>query len=137
MKAKDVPQEEWITGHGRRACYAEDDSGRYVVVPSKGWEVEKIVNAQAHAEIQRRLEEVKREVAAGKASPLKYHMENNMMDVALLAATSGFWKCQVRRHLQPGRFNALDNKSLELYAKIFRISVADLRKLPSGEGSSS
>jgi len=137
MKAEDVPQEEWISGHGSRACYAEDASGRYVVVPSKGWEVEQIVNAQAHAEIRRGLEEVKREVAEGTASPLKYHMEQNQMDVSLLAATSGFWKFQVRRHLKPRHFNALDHQSLEVYAKIFRLSVEDLRRLPSGEGSSS
>jgi len=137
MKAKDVPQEEWITGHGCQACYAEDDSGRYVIVPSKGWEVAKIVNAQAHAEIRHRLEAVKREVAEDKASPLKYHMESNQMDVSLLAGTSGFWKYQVKRHLKPKHFNALDGQSLEVYANIFRISVEDLRKLPSGEESAS
>jgi len=133
MKAKDVPQEEWISGHGQKACYAEDASGRYVVVPCKGWEVEQIVNAQAHAEIDRRLEEVRREVAEGKASSLKYHMERNQMDVALLAGTSGFWKFQIKRHLKPKHFNGLELLSLEIYAKIFCISVEDLRKLPSRE----
>ena len=137
MKAKDVPQEEWIKGHGRRACYAEDESGRYVVVPSKGWEVEKIVNDQAHAVVEQRLEAVKREVLEGTASPLKYHMESNMMDLSLLAAEAGFWKWQVKRHLKPGHFNALDRATLERYASLFRISLEDLRKLPSGEGSSS
>ena len=137
MKAKDVPQEEWISGHGRRACYAEDETGRYVVVPSKGWEVEKIVNDQAHAVVQQRLEEARRDVDEGKASPLKYHMENNMMDLSLLAAEAGFWKWQVKRHLKPGHFKALERGILERYAALFRISIEDLRKLPSGEGSSS
>ncbi len=135
MKAKDVPQEEWITGHGRRACYAEDENGRYVVVPSKGWEVEKIVNSQAHDQIRRRLLEVKREVLEGRASVLQYHMERNMMDVGLLASTAGLWKFQVKRHLKPRHFKALDRSTLERYAAVFRISVEELRKLPDQEGS--
>jgi hypothetical protein len=137
MKAKDVPQEEWISGHGRRACYAEDANGRYVVVPSKGWEVEKVVNAQAHDQIRRRLHEVKRDVIEGRASALKYHMERNMMDAGLLASTAGFWKFQVMRHLKPRPFHALDRPTLERYAAIFRISVEELQKLPDQEGNES
>ncbi|HEY6000614.1 MAG TPA: hypothetical protein VI078_15110 [bacterium] len=134
MKAEDVPQEEWISGHGRRACYAEDESGRYVVVASSGWEVERIVNSQAHDQIRRRLREVRREVREGAASPLKYHMESAMMDAGLLASTTGLWKFQVRRHLKPRHFAALDRATLERYAAALRISVEELRSLPDEEG---
>jgi hypothetical protein len=134
VKARDVPQEEWITGHGSRACYAEDESGRFVVVPSTGWEVERIVNSQAHDQIRRRLREVRREVGEGRASALKYHMESALMDAGLLAATAGLWKFQVKRHLVPRHFDTLGRATLERYAAIFRISVEELRRLPDDEG---
>ena len=131
MKAKDVPQEEWIKGHGNRACYAQDEKGRYVVVPSKGWEVEQIVNAQAREVIGRLVEEARKEVIAGKASPLKYHMVRNQMDVSLLAATAGVWKWQVKRHLKPDHFARLGKDKLEKYAIILKVSVEELMKVPS------
>lgn len=131
MKAEDVPQEEWIKGHGKRACYAQDENGRYVVVPSKGWEVEKIVNSQAHEIIDGRIEETRLAVIAGQVSPLKYHMECNQMDVALLASTIGFWRWQVKRHLKPKHFTALEKETLEKYAQVLRVSVEELKKVPS------
>jgi len=134
MKAKDVPQEEWISGHGRRAYYAEDESGRFVVVPSRGWEVERIVNSQAHDLVRRKLLEVRREVSEGRASALKYHMERAMMDAGLLASTVGLWKFQVKRHLVPRHFDALDRATVERYAAVFGISAEELRRLPDQEG---
>ena len=130
MKAKDVPQEEWIKGFGTRACYAEDENGKYVVVQSKGWEVEKIVNTQAHEVIKAKVREARQEVSHGKASPLRYYMEINQMDLSLLASNAGIWKWRVKRHLKPEIFNKLDRSTLEKYANAFRIDVEDLHKLP-------
>ena len=131
MKAKDVPQEEWIKGFGTRACYAENENGKYEVVSSKGWEVEKIVNSQAQAVIREKIEAARKEIVDGKASPLKYHMEINQMDVALLASNAGIWKWRVKRHLKPEHFNKLDRSTLQKYADALRISLDDLKNLPS------
>lgn len=131
MKAKDVPQEEWIKGFGTRACYAENEDGKYEVVASKGWEVEKIVNSQAQAVIHERIETARREVLEGTASPLKYYMEVNQMDIALLASNAGIWKWRVKRHLKPEHFDKLDSSMLGKYADALRISPDDLKNLPS------
>lgn len=130
MKAKDVPQEEWIKGFGTRACYAENENGKYEVVSSKGWEVEKIVNAQAQAVIKEKIEAARKEVIDGKASLLKYYMEINQMDVALLASNAGIWKWRVKRHLKPEHFDKLDSSTLLKYADALRINPDDLKNLP-------
>ncbi|MDH3974937.1 MAG: helix-turn-helix transcriptional regulator [Deltaproteobacteria bacterium] len=133
MKAKDVPQEEWIKGYGTRACYAEDENGKYVVVQSKGWEVEKIVNSQAHNVIKNRIEEAKKEVEQGKASPLRYYMEINQMDLSLLASNAGIWKWRVKRHLKAEVFRRLNRSTLQKYAHALRISVNELLNLPKSD----
>lgn len=130
MKAEEVPQEESILEGNRRACYAEGKHGRYVVVPSKGWEVEKIVNAQAHAEIDKHVEEARHEVLRGEASPLKYHMMRCQMTVGLLAATTGLWRWQVHRHFKPKVFARLKRPMLERYADAMKMSVEELCKSP-------
>lgn len=130
MKAKDVPQEEWIKGFGTRACYAEDENGKYVVVQSKGWEIEKIVNSQAHDVINAKIEEARKEVEEGKSSPLRYYMEVNQMDLSLLASNAGIWKWRVKKHLKAEAFNKLDRPTLQKYADALRISMEELLKVP-------
>ena len=130
MKVKDVPQEEWIKGFGTRACYAENENGKYEVVQSKGWEVEKIVNSQAQAVIREKIERARKEVLEGRTSILKYYMEINQMDVSLLADNAGIWKWRVRRHLKPEIFVKLDGSTLEKYADALRVNPEDLKGLP-------
>lgn len=131
MKAKEVPQEESVLEGNRRACYAQDDSGKYVVVPSIGWEVEKIINVQAHVGINRSIEDARRSVLSGQASPLLYHMLRCQMTVGLLAATAGVWRWRVKRHLKPGPFASLDNDLLTRYADALGMSVEGLKTVPS------
>lgn len=114
----------------RRACYALDANGQYVVVPSKGWEVEKIVNAQANAEVAAGVRKAQRDVLEGRASPLAYHMATRQMDVALLAANAGIWSLRVRRHLKPEIFNRLPQRLLQRYADALNLDVQQLRTVP-------
>ena len=114
----------------RRACYALDANGQYVVVPSKGWEVEKIVNAQANAEVTAGINKALRDVVEGRASPLAYHMATRQMDVALLAANAGIWSLRVRRHLKPQIFNQLPQRVLQRYADALNLDVGQLRVVP-------
>lgn len=130
MKAKEVPQEDSILEGNRRACYAQDETGRYVVVPSKGWEVEKIINDQAHVGIDRAIEDARLSVLAGSASPLLYHMQRCQMNAGLLAATAGIWRWRVKRHLLPAPFAALSNDILGRYADALGVSIEALKTVP-------
>lgn len=132
MKTRDVPQDEaaMLGGH-KRAMYAVDDNGDYVMVASKGWEVEVTVNSQAVEEIKHQVEAVRQQVIAGKLSPLAFHMERCMMTPALLAANSGIWRWRVKRHMKPAVFNKLDETMLRRYADALGISVEDLKTIPA------
>lgn len=130
MKIDQVPQEtSMLEGH-QRACYAVDANGRYVVVGSRGWEVEKVVNAQAVDEVRRVIEDACARVLRGEASPLAYHMARCQMDVGLLAANTGMWRLRVWRHLKPTVFATLKPALLQRYADALGMSIDALRAMP-------
>ena len=130
MKAKEVPQEiSMLDGH-QRACYALGEDGRYTVVPSTGWEVEKIVNAVAVDEIRATIESARQRVLRGEASALEFHMLRCHMTPAMLAANAGIWKWRVRRHLRPDVFAGLRAAILARYADALRMTPEELKQVP-------
>jgi len=130
VKKEDVPQDAGLSDRWHRVAYALDEAGNYVLVESQGCESVNVTNAQAWELIAEHLCAVRREVEAGTVSTLAYHMARFQMDEALLADYSRFFRWQVRRHLRPGPFALLKTASLQRYADIFGISVAELCALP-------
>ena len=133
MKTSDVPQDDSILGDHRRACYALDEHGRYVVVASRGWEVEKVMNAQAVDEIRAQVETVRAQALRGEVSPLAYHMARCQMTPGLLAANAGVWRWRVKRHLAPRPFARLDRALLQRYADALGMTVEALTQVPGKE----
>jgi len=129
MKKAEVPQdnEGLLDGKLREVCYAVDESGNYVTVLSTGWTPKNAALKQAWAEVNEKVEEVKRKVLEGKLSPVAYYMEKNIMNLKLLSQYTGISKWRIRRHLKSKVFSKLDNETLAKYAKIFEIPVASLR----------
>lgn len=129
MKKKDVPQddENLFEGKFKVVKYAVDDDGNYGTVGSVGWEPENTVLNQAWEEINKKVEQTKKEIEAGKLSPLAYHMEKNIMDVGMLSQYMDISKRKVSQHLEPKGFNELDDKTLKQYAEVFDISVEELK----------
>lgn len=129
-KARDVPQDDSILQGNRRACYVEDDQGHYVIVPSRGWEVERIVNQNAVGRVRDYIEAMRRAVSVGTSSPLAYHMACRQMDVALLAANCGIWRWRIRRHMRPAAFARLPSSLLARYADALHVSCEELKRVP-------
>lgn len=128
MKKNEVPQDEGLSeGRFEDICYALDENGNYIVVPTTGWQPKTDAMLQAWDVIHEKVEQVKQQVLAGELSPVAYYMEKNLMDVKLLADYSGFPKRKVRKHLKPDHFNKLDDKILLRYAETFGISADMLR----------
>src|SRR4030065_2874902 len=123
MKKADVPQEELMLEGHERACYALDEQGRYVVVGSIGWEVEKVVNSQANDEVRQAIITALARVRAGAMSPLGYHMARRQMDAAMLSAYSGILRLRIRWHLGPGAFARLPEAILRRYAEALDLSI--------------
>jgi hypothetical protein len=129
MRQEEVPQDQGIAAGMQEITYAVDERGRYVLVPSAGWEPKNISNYQAWEVIAAQIEAARRRVVANQASPLAYHMARNQMDVALLAQYMGLMRWRVKRHLKPRIFNKLPLNLLDRYASLLKVTVAQLRDI--------
>ena len=129
MRKEEVPQDEGIAEGLKEVTYAVDEAGRYVVVPSAGWEPKNISNYQAWEVIAEQVEAARQEVLEGRSSPLAYHMARNQMTLALMAQYMGLWRWQVRLHLRPGFFRRLKPEMLERYAAMLRTTVEKLKDI--------
>lgn len=132
MRISDIPQEPSILEGHLRACYAKNAAGRYELATSQGWEVERVANQLAVAEVNSRIEQALADTHSGKTSVLAYHMARAHMDARLLAAHSGFWIWQVKLHLRPKHFQRLAEKDYRRYADALGVDIATLTgKIPA------
>jgi len=75
------------------------------------------------------LETIRQQVLDGQLSPLAYHLQTNLFNLNLLSAYTGIPKRRIRKHLKPDHFNQLDEKTLNIYAAIFEITVEELKTI--------
>jgi hypothetical protein len=130
MKKDEVPQDLSSLGKiTKEVCYATDSEGKYVKELSTGWDVKITALDTAWGDIKKRIAAAKQQVVDGKASPLLFFIEYRLMDIAILASYTGFWKWQIKRHLKPEVFAALPEKKLQKYAEAFNIKVDDLKTM--------
>jgi hypothetical protein len=130
MREKEVPQDEALFDGMSEVCYAVDESGRYVLAESAGWEPANIANLQAWEVIRDEIAAVLVRVRAGELSPLAYQMARHQMDAKLLSGYAGLFCWQVRRHMKPGPFGKLKPARLARYAAIFKTSPEGLCCIP-------
>ena len=128
MEKEQVPQDQENLNEGKLAklYYATDDKGHYVKVNRIGWEHETVAMQQAWDVVFADVEEARKKVLAGKASPLLYYIKKNIMTPALVASYVSTLGFMVRLHCYPYFFNKLSRKMLEKYAYTFRITVEEL-----------
>jgi hypothetical protein len=130
MKVNEVPQDITFYEGEKRACYALNDEGKYVIVPSSGWSAEEVVNGLAVAELAAALEETRKAVLDGLKSPLVYHMERRQMTPEILAKTAAVACFRVKRHFRPDIFANLKSAVLDRYAKALAVTCSELRTVP-------
>ena len=130
MKKEDVPQDLSSLGKiTKEVCFATDSSGKYITELSKGWEVKITALDVAWKDIEARVAAAKQKVLNNEASPVLFFMELRLMDPGIVAAYTGFWKWQIKRHLRPAVFNNLSASKLKRYATAFNINVEDLKTM--------
>jgi hypothetical protein len=131
MNVSDVPQEGNVTlGNHRKALYAKDESGRMVLVASRGSEVDETVTLQAIERMQSFAEAARQRCLAGHTAPLEYWMWKQRMDLALLSQVTGIWQWRIRRHLRPANYARLPERLKQRYAQALGLSVEQLQHLP-------
>ena len=133
MREKDVPQDAGLNQGLREITYAVDENGRYVGVPSLGWEPKNIANAQAWEVISENIHTQARLGRDGKRSPLAYHLAKNLMTVSLAASYVRLPRWRVKRHLKPAVFNRLKPEILQRYADLFGLTLEEFKQIPEAE----
>jgi hypothetical protein len=128
VKKSEIPQDQsGLQGFTREVDYAVDDSGKYTSALSSGWDVKTSALNVAWEDIQKRIEDAKAKVMNGHASPVLFFMELKLMDPGIVAAYTGFWQWQVKRHMKADVFKKLSEKKLEKYAQLFEIKMSELK----------
>jgi len=128
MKKFQVPQDNIPIFHGeKKVLYALDENGRYVMVQTSGWEVEKVVLEEALDDYEQKAETARLRIQKGEASPIEYFMYKRRMDCRVLAQATGFSAWRVRMHLKPKHFKKLKDAIVREYARILQVSPAALK----------
>ncbi len=129
MKVNEVPQDDSSLSakNIKEVCYAVDEKGNYTTQLSQGWKPKSIALTKSLELIDERAAMYKQEVIAGKYSPIIYYMEMNRMDMTVLAGYMGLWKWTVKRHFKPRVFKSISQSTLNKYANLFNISLAELK----------
>jgi hypothetical protein len=133
MKIQDVPQDDGPESEVRRLMWAVDEQGRFVTVPSAGWEPSNTGFLKYWEFLGNLIHEARHAVQRGEKSPLWYWMTLNILNERMLADYMGLWTWRVRRHMRPQVFAKLDRSLLERYAVLFRITPDELRQLPAAD----
>jgi hypothetical protein len=130
MKKEEIPQDLGALGKiTGEVVYAVDESGKYSTALSNGWEVKSSALDVAWKDVEQRIETAKQKVIRREASPILFFMELRVMDIPIVAAYTGFWKWQVKRHLKYHIFERLSAARLAKYAQLFEVSTEELKTM--------
>jgi hypothetical protein len=130
MKKEEIPQDLGALGKiTGEVVYAVDESGKYSTALSNGWEVKSSALDVAWKDVEQRIEAARQKVIRKEASPVLYFMELRVMDIAIVAAYTGFWKWQVKKHVKYPVFEKLSAAKLAKYAALFEVSVEELKTM--------
>lgn len=130
MDVNQIPQDKSKTYGGHAKIIYATTEGKYTSATSDGWQDEEYATLQAVNALTEQTQHAYDLVKSGQKSPLFYYMFAYRHDVTSLAQTSGFFRWQIRRHLNLKIFNQLSDKKLMRYAQAFNLSIEQLRQLP-------
>jgi hypothetical protein len=134
MKVKDVPQDdEFLQPDGdvllRDRTYALDDDGRYREIPSAGWAPKNEAIKFSWSNKSEEALEIRKEVIAGKYSPIMYHMIRLLMTPRILADYTGLSKRKINKLCKPKHFASIKAEDLSHIADAMNISVEELTSI--------
>jgi hypothetical protein len=117
-------------GKYREMLYSySQDSGSFEKNVGFHGEPDRVILQQAWDLFAERIEEARQKVLAGKASPVVYYMEKNLLDPMNLSMMAGIAIWRVKWHFKPSVFRRLSERTLLKYAGAFNITVDQLKKV--------
>ena len=131
MKIDEVPQDGAFLKEGkiRDVCYAVDEKGNYTKVFSKGWAPKNDAIKMAWSNVYEHAEETRKQILAGKLSPIAFYMELNIMNPAILAEYMNLPRRKVKKHLKMKGFKKLRPEWIARYAEVLGVSSGDLTEI--------
>ncbi|RYA23191.1 hypothetical protein CRU96_08930 [Malaciobacter halophilus] len=127
MKEIEIPQENNSTLDGqKKVMYGTDENGDFqrINYSSSVEEFATITAVQEYKELEKEcLEDIKNNIA----SPIKYYMYKNRMDLPTLSSAVGMFSFRVKRHLRMDIFKKLNTKTIQKYADAFSIDIEELK----------
>jgi len=126
MAKIEVPQEQnsVLEGHQKVMYTLENES---FTTKNYGSEAEAFATQVAVEEFEMLTKNALESFIAGKRSPLEFFIYKNRMDLATVAAATGFFRFQIKRHCKPSVFAKLSDKKLQKYADLFAVEIQTLR----------
>jgi hypothetical protein len=116
-------------GQFRELFYSYHQGGDFEKTVGYHGEATRQTLQQAWDLFAERIEDARQRVIAGKASPVVYYMEKNLLDPLNLSMMAGIGLWRVKRHFKPRVFQRLSEKTLTKYATAFNISIDQLKKV--------
>ena len=130
MKKEEVSQDDsFLEGH-QKATWALDEHGRYVVVPSRGYEPERIATTVALLAQDRCVQSAWERARQGTQSPLGYHLAVKQWTLGLAAAHLGISRFRVWWHLRPFGFRRLSASLLARYCQSLDLEPLKFTRVP-------
>ncbi|OOF55496.1 hypothetical protein BKK56_06220 [Rodentibacter genomosp. 2] len=126
MDINDIPQDNSKIFQGQRKVIYATRNGKFEAGTTTGWQAETFATEQAVDELNQLTEQALQAVKNGEKSVIYYLMYKNRYDLQTLAQATGFWQWQIKRHFRPEVFRKLSERNLEVYAKVFGISVKEI-----------
>lgn len=127
MKKIDVPQENNSTLDGqKKVMYGTNDNGEFqrINYASSVEEYATITAVEEYKELEKEcLEDIQNNIA----SPLKYYMYKNRMDLPTLSSAVDMFSFRVKRHLKMKIFKKLKDNTIKKYADAFNIKIEELK----------
>ncbi len=128
MKKAELPQDPGsLNKYTKEVCYVVDETGNYTTGLSSGWDIKISALDVTWSDIDNKTSDAMQKVKSGEVSPLFYYMQLRVMDLEIMAAYTGFWQWQIKRHFKPSVFKNLSDKKLQKYASLFEISLEELK----------
>ncbi|PLY09936.1 MAG: hypothetical protein C0626_07685 [Arcobacter sp.] len=127
MKKIEIPQENNSTLNGqKKVMYGTDEHGDFQRI-NYASSVEEFATITAVEEYKELEKECLEDINNNIASPIKYFMYKNRMDLPTLASAVGMFSFRVKRHLRMEIFKKLNNKTIQKYADAFSIEIEELK----------
>ncbi|PJA06194.1 MAG: hypothetical protein COX70_10065 [Flavobacteriales bacterium CG_4_10_14_0_2_um_filter_32_8] len=128
MEKKDIPQDTSpLKNMTREVYYVKNSDGKYETGLSAGWVVKNEALENAWEDINEQVRAAKQAVLTGEKSPIYYYFVLQLMDYNVLSGYTGFWKFSIKKHMTSKGFKKLSDQKIEIYAKVFNITVDELK----------